>query len=72
MGLHFRLFNDKELKQMDALKESYGGASEIMSTIKKKREFEERKKIATEHGFGEMIEQAEEFAKSFAKLEDFL
>jgi hypothetical protein len=72
MGLHFKLFSDKELKQMDALKESYGGASEIMAAIDKKRQYEERKKVAAETGFGEMLEQAEEYAKSFAKVDDFI
>jgi hypothetical protein len=72
MGLHFNLFSDNELKQMDALKESYGGAAEITAAIDKKRQYEERKKVAAETGFGEMLEQAEEHAKSFAKVEDFI
>ena len=72
MSLHFAFFNDKELKQMDALKESYGGASGIMKSIEKMRSYETRKKTAEEKGFGEMLEKAEKYAKSFAKVEDFI
>jgi len=72
MGLHYDFFSQKELKQMDTLKESYGGASEIMKAIDKMRNFEERKKVAAEKGFGETLEKAENYAKSFAKVEDFI
>lgn len=72
MGLHFSFFNEKEMKQMDALKESYGGAKEIEKTITHLRQYEVRKKIAAEKGFGEMLEKAEEYAKSFAKVENFI
>jgi len=72
MGLHYAFFNDKELKQMDALKESYGGAAEIMKTIEHMRLYDVRKKVAAEKGFGNMLEKAEEYAKSFAKIEDFI
>ena len=72
MGLHYDLFSQKELKQMDALKESYGGASEIMKSIDKMRSYDQRKKVAGEKGFGEILEKAENYAKSFAKVEDFI
>ncbi len=49
MSLHFDFFNEKEKKQMDALKESYGGATEINNTIAKLRKYDERKKIAAEN-----------------------
>ena len=55
MGLYFDFFSQKELKQMDAIKESYGGASEIINTIDKMKDYQERKKVATETGFGEML-----------------
>ncbi len=71
MGLHFKLFSQKEMKQMDALKESYGGAAEIMKSITKIRNYEERKKVAAQKGFGDLLEKAEQYAKSFAKMEDF-
>ncbi len=72
MGLHYDLLSDKDKKQMDALKEAYGGAQEISKTIEKMRDYEERKKVAADKGFGEIIEKAEEYAKSFPKLEDFI
>jgi hypothetical protein len=72
MGLHFTFFNDKELKQMDALKGAYGGAAEIKKTIEKMRNYEERKKAAGAKGFGETLEKAEQYAKSLAKVEDFI
>lgn len=72
MGLHFAFFNDKELRQMDALKESYGGASEITKSIEKMRRYEVRKRAVEEKGFGDMLEKAENYAKSFAKVEDFI
>lgn len=72
MALHYSFFNEKEMKQMDALKESYGGASEIMKSIDTMRQYDQRKKVAAEKGFGEMLEKAEEHAKSFAKVEDFI
>lgn len=72
MALHFDFFNDKEKKQMDALKESYGGAAEIMKSIETMRQYEKRKKVAEEKGFGDMLEQAETYAKSFAKVDDFI
>ncbi len=72
MGLHFNLLTEKDMKQMDALKESYGGASEIMKTIENKRKYETRKRIANEKGFGKTLDKAEEYAKSIAKVEDFI
>lgn len=72
MSLNYCLFNSKELKQMDALKASYGGASEIIQSIEKLREYSVRKKIVEEKGFGDMIEKAEQYSKNFARVDDFL
>ncbi|MCJ7523628.1 MAG: hypothetical protein MUP71_00220 [Candidatus Aminicenantes bacterium] len=72
MGMHFDLFSQKEMKQMDKLKESYGGAAEIMKSIEKMRNYDERKKVAAEKGFGDMLEKAEGYAGSLAKVEDFI
>ncbi len=69
MSLHFKFFNDKELKQMDALKESYGGAAEIMKSIDKMRQYDERKKTAQEKGFGRMLEQARRFRDLYLECE---
>lgn len=72
MGLHYDFLSKKDMKQMDALKEAYGGAKAISEAIAKMRGCEERKKIAAEKGFGETIEKAEEYAKSIAKVDDFI
>lgn len=70
--MHFKLLSQKDLKAMDALIDSYGGAKEISKQIRSMRDYQTRKKIAGEKGFGEMLEKAEEYAKNFAKVEDFV
>ncbi|MCK4836699.1 MAG: hypothetical protein KAT17_08670 [Candidatus Aminicenantes bacterium] len=72
MGLHYPFLSKKDMHQMDALKESYGGASEISDSIEQMRDYQKRKKIAEEKGFGTVLEQAESYVKSFAKVEDFI
>lgn len=70
--MHFKLLRDKDTKAMDALIDSYGGAKKISRTIEEKRDYTTRKKIAEEKGFGETLAKAEEYAKRFAKVEDFI
>lgn len=70
--MHFKLLNDKDLKAIDALLDSYGGSKEISKKIESIRNYATRKKIAGEKGYGETLEKAEEYAKSFAKVEDFV
>lgn len=70
--MRIKLLSDKDLKAMDELINSYGGAKEISEQIESRRDYETRKKIAGEKGFGEMLEKAEEYAQSFAKVEDFV
>jgi hypothetical protein len=70
--MHFKLLSDKDLKAMDALLDSYGGAKEISEKIESMRDYETRKRIAGEKEFGEMLEKAEGYTKNFAKVEDFL
>jgi len=70
--MHFELLSDKDLKEMDALLDSYGGAKEISEKIESVRDYETRKRVAGEKGYGEMLEKAEEYAKNFAKVEDFV
>jgi len=70
--MHFKLLSNKELKAMDALIDSYGGAKEISNQIESKRDYETRKKIVAEKDFGEMLEKAEDYTKNFAKVEDFI
>ncbi len=70
--MHFKLLSDKDLKATDALIDSYGGAKEISKKIESMKDYETRKRIAREKGFAEMLEKAEEYAKNFAKVEDFV
>ena len=70
--MHFDLLSDKDLKAIDALLDSYGGAKEISEKIESMRDFGARKRIAGEKGYGEMLEKAEEYASNFAKVEDFV
>jgi hypothetical protein len=70
--MHFDLLSDKDLKAMDALLDSYGGAKEISEKIDSMRDNETRKRIAGEKGYGEMLEKTDEYAKNFAKVEDFV
>jgi hypothetical protein len=60
------------MKQLDALKEAYGGAAEISKTIEKMRTYEQRKKLAVEKGFGNMLQEAGAYARKLAKVEDFV
>lgn len=70
--MHFKLLSDKDIKAMDALIDSYGGAQEISRTIEEKRDYTTRKKTAEDKGFGETLVKAEEYTKRFAKMEDFI
>ncbi|MCK4360753.1 MAG: hypothetical protein KAV70_03330 [Bacteroidales bacterium] len=69
--MKYKLLSDSDIKAIDALKEFHGGAAEINRTIKKMRNFETRKKILVEKGFGEMIADAGELIKKFPKVDDF-
>ncbi|MDH3936423.1 MAG: hypothetical protein OEV68_03715, partial [candidate division Zixibacteria bacterium] len=70
--MHFDLLSPKDTKAIDALIESYGGARAIGDQISTKRGFETRKITAADKGYGEMIEKAEQYAKSFPKVGDFV
>jgi hypothetical protein len=70
--MHFKLLSNKDLKAMDALLDSYGGAKEISEKIESMRDYETRKRIAGEKEFGEMLEKAEGYIKNFDKVEDFV
>jgi hypothetical protein len=70
--MHFNFLSPKDLKAMEALRNSYGGGKEISRQIESLRSYEARKKIAAEKGWEEMLEKAEGYAKRFAKLEDFV
>lgn len=69
--MHYQLLSDAEMKAMDALKEHHGGAKEINSTIEKMRDFETRKKLCAEKGFGTMIEDVEKWVKDYPEVGNF-
>jgi hypothetical protein len=70
--MKFKLLSDKDIKAIDLLKESYGGAKEIVKTVEKMRDFETRKKIlAHKQEYGKMIEHAEKLVKQFPKISNF-
>ena len=70
--MHYKLLSDKDLKAMDALLDSYGGAKEISKQIDSLKDYKARKKIAGDKGFGGMLDKAEEFVKNFTKVEDYI
>ena len=72
MGLHYDFLTQKDMDQMDALKEAYGGAAKISKAIDEMRDYNKRKEVAADKGFGDTLEQAETYAQSFAKVEDFI
>ncbi|MBI5779460.1 MAG: hypothetical protein HZA49_08395 [Planctomycetes bacterium] len=63
--------SNPEMKAIDKLKSSYGGAKKIVKTIEVKRDYASRRKTADKKGFGKFIQEAEEFAKSFPKAGTF-
>jgi hypothetical protein len=69
--MKFDLLCDDDLRTMDALKKYHGGAEKIDRTVKEMRDFDTRKKILSEKGYGEMIADAQELVKKFHKVGDF-
>jgi hypothetical protein len=70
--MHFRLLSDRDLKAMDGLLDSYGGAQEISSRIAEMRDYQTRKRLAAERGVAHLLEKAESYAEGFAKVDDFI
>lgn len=70
--MFYKLLSDKDLRALDALIDSYGGAKAISEKIEEKRRYENRKKEAEEKGYGDMLAKAEEDIKGFAKVEDYI
>ena len=69
--MKFKLLAPSDLAAIDALKAHHGGSHTISETIRQRRDFETRKRVLAEKGFGEMIEDAERLVERFAKIEDF-
>lgn len=70
--MHFNLLSDKDLKAIDNLIDAYGGAKAINDKIIAMQNYETRKKIASEKGFGDLLDKAEGYVKDFPKVEDFI
>ena len=69
--MKFRLLSDADLKAIDALKQHHGGAEAIDETIRGMRDFETRKEVLAEKGYGDMIADAEKLVEQFPKVTDF-
>ncbi len=70
--MYFDLLTDRDMKAIDALIADYGGHRAVSEQVKRMRDYNARKKIAGDKGFGEMLEKAEAYAGNFAKVEDFI
>jgi hypothetical protein len=70
--MHYKLLSNKDLKAMDALMESYGGAKEIAQKIESIKNYNARKMIAEGKGFGDLLGKAEKYIQKFSKVEDFI
>lgn len=66
--MKYDLLSKKDLKAIDALLEFHGGAKHINDTIKKMQDYETRKKILANKGYGEMLGDAEKLVKQFPKF----
>ena len=69
--MRYPLLSDADMKAIDALKEFHGGAKAIVAEIDRMRDFETRKKLCADKGFGQMIEEAEALAKDFPQVADY-
>jgi hypothetical protein len=70
--MHYKFLSNKDLKAMDALLESYGGAKAISEKIESMRDYSTRKMIAEGKGFGDILEKSEQYVQKFAKVEDYI
>ncbi|HWR82038.1 MAG TPA: hypothetical protein VN285_01915 [Candidatus Deferrimicrobium sp.] len=70
--MHFRLLSTRDTKAIDRLVDSYGGTKAIGEQISARRDFTARKRLAGDKGYGNLIEQAEKYARDFPKVEDFI
>jgi hypothetical protein len=70
--MHFKFLSNRDIKAMDALLESYGGAKEISGKIESMRDYNTRKMIAEGKGFGDLLEKSEKYVQKFAKVEDHI
>lgn len=69
--MRYSLLSEADFKSMEALKDFHGGPRKITETILSRRDFGTRKRILTETGWGEMIENAENLVRRFPKIGEF-
>ena len=69
--MRLNYLSKREIQAMDDLKASYGGAKKIAQAIEQKRTYDYRKKVATQKGFGQIIQEAEELVRRFPKVDEF-
>ena len=72
IAMHFDLLSERDTKAIDALIADFGGAKAINERIRTMRQYDTRKKIAGEKGYGEVLQKAEGYVKNFPKVEDFI
>jgi hypothetical protein len=70
--MYFDLLSKRDLKAIDDLMADYGGPKAIGEKITQMRDYEKRKSVAAEKGFGDMLTQAEKYAAGFPKVDDFI
>ncbi len=66
--MKYNLLSKPDLDAIDSLIKLHGGAEYINNTIAKMRDYETRKKILVNKGYGEMIDDAEILVKKFPKF----
>ncbi|MBN2460773.1 MAG: hypothetical protein JXB60_04120 [Candidatus Cloacimonetes bacterium] len=66
--MHYRLLSESDMKAIDALKKYHGGPAAIVKSINNLRQYDTRKKILRDKGYGEMILEAEELVKKFPRV----
>lgn len=69
--MHYPLLSGDDMKTMDALKSFHGGSAHIQSTIEKMRDYDHRRKLCREKGWGKYIDEAETWVKKFPGVDDW-
>ncbi|HHS13377.1 MAG TPA: hypothetical protein ENN03_06370 [bacterium] len=69
--MHYPLLSRDDMKAIDALKSYHGGAAKIRSTIDQMRDYEHRRKLCQEKGWGNYIDEAETWASKFPKVDNW-
>jgi len=70
--MYFDLLTEQDMKAIDDLIANYGGPKVIGDQIVQMCDYERRKKLAGDKGYGEMLEKAEDYVNNFTKIEDFI